>query len=170
MFFLAHYNKCLATGTVPEAWLLSDVVMLLKDSKGDLLQLRLSHYIDSRIRETQYGFRRGRSTSQPIHILRRIIETHERQDSPLHILFVDWAKAFDSVSFSSIEQSLLRLGVPGPFVNAIMAIFSAPRFRVKDSGVTSSVDDQSRGVRQGCPLSPYLFDIVLTCLRRRAIL
>ena len=186
MFFLVHYNKCLTTGTVPESWLLSEVVMLLKDSKGDqlsvdnyrpisltdvfykvyasLLQQRLSHYIDPRIRETQYGFRRGRSTSQPIHILRRIIETHERQDSPLHILFVDWAKAFDSVSFSSIEQSLLRLGVPGPFVNAIMAIFSAPRFRVKDSGVTSSVDDQSRGVRQGCPLSPYLFDIVLTCL------
>ena len=186
MFLLAHYNKCLAAGTVPEAWLLSEVVMLLKDSKGDqlsvenyrpisltdvfykiyasLLQQRLAHYIDPRIRETQFGFRRGRSTSQPIHILRRIIETHERQDSPLHVLFVDWAKAFDSVSFSSIEQSLLRLGVPDPFVKAIMAIYSAPRFRVKDSGVTSGVEEQSRGVRQGCPLSPYLFDIVLTCL------
>ena len=35
MFLLTHYNKCLAAGTVPEAWLLSEVVILLKDSKGD---------------------------------------------------------------------------------------------------------------------------------------
>ena len=45
-----------------------------------------------------------------------------------------------------------------------MAIYSSPRFRVKDSGITSEEGVQGRGVRQGCPLSPYLFDILLTCL------
>ena len=185
-FILSHYNKCLRTGSIPDAWLLSEVVMLVKDARKDtlsldnyrpisltdvfyklyaaLLQKRLAFYVDPRIRDTQYGFRRGKSTSQPIHILRRLIETHERQQSPLHILFVDWAKAFDSVSFAAIERSLVRLGVPAAFVRAVMAIYNNPQFRVKDSGSTSEVGVQSRGVRQGCPLSPYLFDIILTCL------
>ena len=102
-----------------------------------LLQKRLAFYIDPRVRDTQLGFRRGKSTSQPIHILRRLIETHERQQSPLHILLVDWARAFDSVSFAAIERSLVRLGVPSPFVRAVMAIYNHPQLRVNDSGSTS---------------------------------
>ena len=186
VFLLSHYNKCLTQGAVPDAWLLSDVVMLIKDARKDplsldnhraicltdvfykvyasLLQRRLAMYIDPRIRDNQFGFRRGRSTSQPIHVLRRLLEAHERQDSPLHLLFLDWSKAFDSVTFCSIEQSLVRIGVPPPSVKAIMAIYSSPRFRVRDSGITSEEGFQGRGVRQGCPLSPYLFNILLTCL------
>ena len=118
-----------------------------------LLQKRLAFYIDPRVRDTQLGFRRGKSRSQPIHILRRLIETHERQQSPLHTLFVDWAKAFDRVSFAAIERSLVRLGVPSPFVRAVMAIYNHPQFRVKDSGSTSEVGVQSRGIPQGCPLT-----------------
>ena len=82
------------------------------------------------------------------------------------MLLLDWEKAFDSISFSSIREALARLGVPVSFVQAIMAIYSAPQFRVKDSGYTSELGTQRRGVRQGCPLSPYLFDVVLTCLFR----
>ena len=108
VFVLSHFNKCLSAGTVPDSWLLSEVVMLIKDARKDslsmdnyrpisltdvlcktyasLLQKRLAFYIDPRICEHQYGFRRTRSTSQPIHILRRLIETHERQEAPLHVI------------------------------------------------------------------------------------
>ena len=186
VFLLSHYNKCLTSASIPDAWRLSNVVMLVKDVKKDtlsldnyrpvslsdcfykiyasLLQKRLAFYIDPRIRDSQFGFRRGRSAAQPIHILRRLIETHERQVSPLHVLFLDWSKAFDSLSFAAIEQSLVRLGVPDPFVRAVMSIYQSPQFRVRDSGCISQQGSQSRGVRQGCPLSPYLFDVVLTCL------
>ena len=37
--------------------------------------------------------------TQPVHIMRRIIEVHERQSEPLRALFLGWSKAFDSVTF-----------------------------------------------------------------------
>ncbi|CAE7932471.1 unnamed protein product [Symbiodinium necroappetens] len=126
-FILSHYNKCLRTGSIPDAWLLSEVVMLVKDARKDTLSL---------------------DNYRPISLTDVFYKLY----------------AFDSVSFAAIERSLVRLGVPAAFVRAVMAIYNNPQFRVKDSGSTSEVGVQSRGVRQGCPLSPYLFDIILTCL------
>ena len=79
---------------------------------ASLIQQRLSHFFDERIRSTQFGFRAKRSTTQPIHIMRRILEVFERQQNSLHLLFLDWSKAFDSVTFSAIESSLVHFGVP----------------------------------------------------------
>ena len=111
LFLLSHFNARCETGTAPSSWLVSEVVMLVKDSKKDtrsvdnyrpisltntiykvyasLLQRRLVHHFDSDIRERQFGFRPNRSTTQPVHITRRIIDVHERQLEPLHALFLD---------------------------------------------------------------------------------
>ena len=131
---------------------------------ASLIQKRLAHFFDSRIRSTQFGFRAKRSTNQPIHIMRRILEIFERQQNSLHVLFLDWSKAFDSVTFSAIESSLRFFGVPTLFVNSILSLYSSPKFRVRDAGRTSHVFPQTRGLRQGCPLSPYLFNFVLSHL------
>ena len=131
---------------------------------ASLVQKRLSHFFDSRIRSTQFGFRAKRSTTQPIHIMRRILEVFERQQNSLHLLFLDWSKAFDSVTFSAIESSLVHFGVPPSFVRSILSLYASPRFVVRDSGFCPEVSLQTRGLRQGCPLSPYLFNFVLSHL------
>ena len=51
-------------------------------------------------------------------------------------------------------------------INAIMSLYSESTFIVKDKFSTSSTHVQSRGVRQGCPMSPYLFCMVLSCLMK----
>ena len=131
---------------------------------ASLVQKRLSHFFDERIRSTQYGFRAKRSTTQPVHIMRRILEVFERRQNSLHLLFLDRSKAFDSVTFSAIESSLTHFGVRPLFVRSIMSLYSSPKFVVRDSGSCSDVSRQTRGLRQGCPLSPYLFNFVLSHL------
>jgi hypothetical protein len=82
----------------------------------------------------------------------------------MHFLFLDWSKAFDSITHENIEIALNRHEIPEPFVKAVVALYRAPTFRVKNGPDLSSLHTQQRGIRQGCPLSPYLFIIVLSCL------
>ena len=129
-----------------------------------MLQSCLESYTDSRVRDTQYGFRKNRSTTQPIHVMRRLIEIFERQNTPFHALFLDWSKAFDSVTFTSIQAAMEHAGVPAHTRQVIMALYNNPTFLVRDSSQKSSKYTQTKGLRQGCPLSPYLFGLVLTHL------
>ena len=190
LYLLDHYNHCFQTGQAPSSWLHSEVVMLVKNYQKDtkllsnyrpisltntmykiyasLLQKRLAAHFDHRLRPTQFGFRSGRSVTQPIHILRRLLEVHERQTEAFHAIFLDWAKAFDSVTFSSIQSSLEYMGVPPSFRAAIASLYQNPTFTVRESKHQSTTYTQTRGLRQGCPLSPYLFGFVLTHLFENA--
>ena len=129
-----------------------------------MLHARLRESIDGRLSPFQYGFRSSRSTSTPLFIIRRLLELHERHGLSFYALFLDWAQAFDTVSHQALENALYRIGVPRAFLAPVMAIYEAPEFQVRDSGMHSPVHKFRRGIRQGCPLSPYLFIIVLSVL------
>ena len=88
-----------------------------------------------------------------------MLEAFERQQHPLHLLLLDWSKAFDPVTFESVEAALKHFGVPPFFQKAVLSLYSNPKFRVRDSGHTSPTYRQTRGLRAGCPLSPYLHDV-----------
>ena len=77
---------------------------------------------------------------------------------------MDWAKAFDSVAPGALLQALGRFGLPRPMLAAIEAIYSNRRFSVREAGATSGARPQRAGICQGCPLSPFLFAMVMTVL------
>eukprot|EP00974_Lingulodinium_polyedra_P132737 11222949-Lingulodinium_polyedra.AAC.1 len=59
--------------------------------------------MDHRLRQTQFGFRAGRSTSQPLFVLQRLQEMALDTFSPFYTLFLDWEKAFDTISHNGIH-------------------------------------------------------------------
>ena len=122
-----------------------------------MIQKRLAAAMDHRLRRTQFGFRKGRSCTQPLFVLHRLIEAALESSQSLHLLFLDWAKAFDKISHSGLISALRRFGVPDSFVDAITAIYANPQFKVRVNGRESGVHRAGSGIRQGCPLSPYLF-------------
>ncbi len=182
---LLLFNKCWNTATIPDHWKEAFVVAIYKN-KGHpelpksyrpisllnslykiyarLIQKRLSNSLEPRIRNRQHGFRKNHSTSDPIHTLRRLMELFEATREPLYLLFIDWEMAFDKITREGLICSLRRLHLPEHVLNVIENMYSHTPFRVRDSDNISQVEIQATGIRQGCPLSPYLFILFMSVL------
>ena len=80
------------------------------------------------------------------------------------LLALDWAKAFDSISPEALSVSLKRFGCPSKFVDMVSSIYKDRKFVVTDFAVESGEHTQTYGICQGCPLSPFLFTIIMTTL------
>ena len=84
------------------------------------------------------------------------------------MVHVSWLPLIGPKPLTASTQSVLsRLCVgslPPHFVSVVEDIYSRRSFRVKDCGVTSERHEQKFGICQGCPLSPFLFTIVMTCV------
>ena len=130
-----------------------------------LLNRLLDGGADSRLWPTRYAFRRKRGTEDALHCSRRAVElAWAHRGASLHMLALDWRKAFDSINSESLLQALRTFGVPEPFVTMVRSIYTDREFVVADCGETSSRHRQLSGICQGCPLSPFLFVIVMTVL------
>ena len=87
----------------------------------------------------------------------------------LILLALDWRRAFDSISPTGLIAALVRFGLPSAMVDAISDIYRDRVFTVADCGKTSEHMPQKAGISQGCPLSPFLFTIVMTVLMSDAV-
>uniref|UniRef100_A0A8C6MNU8 RNA-directed DNA polymerase n=1 Tax=Mus spicilegus TaxID=10103 RepID=A0A8C6MNU8_MUSSI len=82
------------------------------------------------------------------------------------IISLDMEKAFDKIQHPFMIKVLGRSGIQGPYLNMIKAIYSKPVANIKVNGEKLEAIPLKSGTRQGCPLSPYLFNIVLEVLAR----
>jgi hypothetical protein len=77
------------------------------------------------------------------------------------IISFDAEKAFNKIQHPFMIKVLERSGIQGPYLNMIKAIYSKPVACIKVNGEKLEAIPLKSGTRQGCLLSPYLFNIVL---------
>jgi hypothetical protein len=82
------------------------------------------------------------------------------------IISLDTNKAFDKIQQPFMIKVLERSGIQASYLNMIKAIYSKPIANIKVNGEKLEAIPIKSGTRQGCPLSPYLFNIVLEILAR----
>ena len=135
-----------------------------------LLRNRLVPLIDPHLLDNQNGFRSKRGTTEHVMCLRSILDlAQERKGYPLHGLFVDFKKAFDSVSWTSIEAALRIWHVPPKLIKAIFAIMNGHTVRVRSEGELGAPIAVTVGVLQGDTLAPFLFILVLDLVIRQVM-
>ena len=83
---------------------------------------------------------------------------------PAALLSLDQEKAFDRVDWSFLRSTLYALGFGQAFVGWVDLFYYNPCSAVNVNGQISSLSSLSRGVRQGCPLSPLLYILVAEVL------
>jgi hypothetical protein len=134
-----------------------------------VLLSRVQCVLDPYLRYEQNGFRPQRGTVTQVLALRRILEESRIRQSSLICVFVDFRKAFDSVSRAAIPLVLRTHQVPRQLVSAIMAMYQGTRAAVVTPDGLSDTFSTSSGVLQGDTLAPFLFVLLLDWVLRTAI-
>ena len=80
------------------------------------------------------------------------------------ILSIDAEKAFDKIQHPFLIKTLKKVGIEGTYLNIIKAIYEKPTANIILNGEKLGTFPLKSGTRQGCPLSPLLFNIVLEVL------
>ena len=113
--------------------------------------------LDPLLRKNQNGFRKGRSTIAQILSIRRILEEMRRLNKEVTICFVDFRKAFDSISRDIMFEILPLYGIPPTIVGAIRSLYTNTSATIiTPDGETESFNI-SAGVLQGDTLSILIY-------------
>ena len=118
---------------------------------GKLLLHRLKPIAEDILPESQCGFRPARSAIDMIFTLRQLQEKAIEQQQPLLMLFVDFAKAFDTVTRKGLWRLLSRYGVPPKFISLLRQFHDGMFAQVRSGGEVSDAFPVTHGVKQGCP-------------------
>ena len=85
------------------------------------------------IRENQFGFMSGRSTTKAIHILRALVEKYREQKKNFHMVYIDMEKAFDSIPRGIIWDSLKTRGISQSYIKAIRDMYNRVSTNIQTS-------------------------------------
>ena len=128
-----------------------------------LLNARLTQYCEENqiIHENQIGFRKGFRTSDHVLTLKTLVDQAFQSKKKLYVCFVDFKKAYDTVWRDGLYLKLLEYGVSPKFVNLIKDMYDRLQVSVNVFSGLSLPFRSIVGLKQGCNLSPMLFNIFI---------
>ena len=182
-FLVALFNKLLDLEIYPDEWSLGIILPLFKSGDAAdvncyrgitinsclsklfmlLLNNRLQSFCDQHniIHFNQIGFRKDFRPADHVFTLKTMVDQAFQAKEPLYVCFVDFRKAYDSVWRDGLYHKLLSTGVDPKFIRLLRNIYKSSSLAVRMSGGRSSIFPSNIGLKQGCNLSPLLFNLFI---------
>uniref|UniRef100_A0A8D8PW97 Craniofacial development protein 2 n=2 Tax=Cacopsylla melanoneura TaxID=428564 RepID=A0A8D8PW97_9HEMI len=182
-------NTIYKTGEIPSDFLTSIFITLPKVNKAKkctdfrtislishtskiLLQIikeRIKDKIESNLSETQMGFRSGKGCRDALTVMRILLEKNIDKNNDIFMAFIDYEKAFDKVNHEKLIEILEKVQIPKVDIRLIATLYWGQKGRVKTPAGLSEEFNIEKGVRQGCIISPLLFNIYAEQIIKEAL-
>uniref|UniRef100_A0A3B1IK57 Reverse transcriptase domain-containing protein n=1 Tax=Astyanax mexicanus TaxID=7994 RepID=A0A3B1IK57_ASTMX len=180
-FLTRVYNDAFKSGKLPQSLTSASISLLLKKDKdptlcssyrpisllnvdfkilSKILAQRLQKVMPILITTDQTGFISGRHSFFNTRRLFNILYSPP-SNTPEIVVSLDAEKAFDRVEWDHLFATLERFGFDTDFIKWVQLLYTEPTASVQTNGINSSPFLLNRGTRQGCPLSPLLFNLAI---------
>ena len=123
-----------------------------------IFQARLHQYMNHELPDVQAGFRKGRGTRDQIANICWLIEKAREFQKNMYC-FTDYAKAFDRVDHNKLWKILQEMGTSDHLTFLLRNLYASQEATVRTGHGTTGWFQIGKGVRQGCILSPCLFNL-----------
>ena len=133
-----------------------------------ILHARLQHYGNQELPDVQAGFRKGRGTRDQIANIHWIIEEAREFHRNIYLCFINYAKVFDCVDYDKLWKALREVGISNHLTCLLRSLYVGQEATVRTLYGTIDWFKIKKGVRQGCLLSPCLFNLYAEQIMRNA--
>ena len=180
------FNSFMQHGFVPSHFLLGTITPIVKDSRGDInsvdnyrgitlcgvfshmfenaLRRKFGHFIVSD--DLQFGFKPKHSTNHAMFTLKTCVNHFTKRDSNVYVAFLDYSKAFDTISHSGLFLKLMEKNVPLCFLLVIIFWYVNMHYECRWGKSCSGRFPVKCGTKQGGILSPDFFSLYINDLIR----
>ena len=111
--------------------------------------------------KNQIGFIKGFRTADHIFVLKTLITKYTKNKGRLYAAFIDFKKAYDLVNRDKLLETLRGYDIGGKLWNNIQAIYKSVQYTIKIKNSAMDPISSNLGLKQGCPLSPLLFNLYI---------
>ncbi|KAJ4777159.1 RNA-directed DNA polymerase (reverse transcriptase)-related family protein [Rhynchospora pubera] len=186
---VAQIRHIFATTVVPENWLQCNVVLIPKNNEPlsptdyrpisignvtyrllmKVIANRLRPYIQKIISKEQTAFISGRCITESIVLVKEVLHSFNSAQfkEKAFMLKADIMKAFDKMEWVFLRDAMAALNMPDKLINLVLYSFNHAKVTIQVNGMGDGFIIPTRGLRQGCPMSPYCFIMVMEMLTRK---
>ena len=133
-----------------------------------ILQARLQQYTNYELPDVQAGFRKGRGTRDQIANICWTIRKAREFQKNIYFCFIDYDKAFDCVDHNKLWEILKEMGISDHLTCLLRNLYAGQEATVRTGHETTDWFQIRKGVRQGCILSPCLFNLYAEYIMQNA--
>ena len=142
-------------------WMWQSIVLLIQS-------VLLQQYVNHELPDVQAGFRKGRGTRDQIANIRWITEKAREFQKNIYFCFINYVKASDGVDHNKLWKILKEMGIPDHLTCLLRNLYAGQEATVRTGHGTTDCFQIVKGVRQGCILSPCLFNFYAEYIMRNA--